>query len=217
MTSSGQAGRLPLTRDRILTVAVQIVDEHGVEGLTMRRLGAELGVEAMSIYNHLPNKAALLDGVVETVIGEIDLPPQEEDWTERLKRLGRSYRAMALRHPRCVPLLAMRPFSATPALEPVEIVFQALMEAGLDPAGSVDAYRTMASFALGYSMTEAAGAAGGGAEMSPELQEQGAALLEGYPSLAQAFPHLAGADPAAQFEYGLDVLIEGITTKLPQR
>ena len=196
---------------------MRLVDEHGVEGLTMRRLGAELGVEAMSIYNHLPNKAALLDGVVETIIGEIELPRDEADWSQRLRRLGRSYREMALRHPRCVPLLAMRPISATPALEPVEIVFEALMEAGLDAAGSVDAYRTMAAFALGFSMSEAAAATGAGAEMSTDLQEAGIAALQKYPRLAEAFPHLVGADPAAQFEYGIEVLIEGIATRLRER
>src|SRR5688572_9944964 len=176
MTSAGRAEqeRVPLTRGRILEVAVQLIDEHGIEGLTMRRLGAGLGVEAMSIYNHIPNKAALLDGIVEVLVTEIDLPSQQEDWAQRLKSLGRSYREVALRHPHCVPLLAMRPFSATPALEPVEIIFAALMEAGLDSAESVDAYRTMASFALGYSMTEAAGLLGTGAEVGSGVAAQGA-------------------------------------------
>jgi AcrR family transcriptional regulator len=209
MTSAGQGqgARSPLSRQRILETAVAIVDEEGAEALTMRRLGAALGVEAMSIYNHIPNKAALLDGIVEVVIGEIELPDGAEDWRDKIRRLGRSYRKMALRHPNFVPLLATRPFSATPALQPVEVVFAALEEAGLDARAAVDAYRLMASFALGYTMTEAAGLLGPNAVAGLGMQT---AALEDYPHLAAALPYLLDAEPQAQFEYGLDVLLQGI-------
>ncbi len=174
----------------------------------MRRLGAALGVEAMSLYNHVPNKASLLDGIVEVVVGEIEIPPAQEHWTERLKTMARSFREMALRHPNFVPLLATRPFGATPVLRPVEAVFEALSAAGLDDKEAVDAYRVLAAFALGYTMTEVAGA-------FPSQESSGSfgiqeAPIEEYPNLARVAPYLFKGDPAEQFEHGLEALIKGL-------
>jgi AcrR family transcriptional regulator len=209
MTSTETGGRLPLTRERILDAAVSLVDAEGVDALTMRKLGSELGVEAMSIYNHIPNKAALLDGIVATVVAEIEIPPHEMDWTERLRLLGRSFRAMALRHPQVIPLLALRPLRATPALEQIEVVFEALADAGAEPRQAADAYRVMADFALGFSMTEVADQLGS-ADPTEAFANIDLDDLSGYPHLLSVVPFLVDADAGAQFEFGLDVLIEGV-------
>ena len=200
--------RPPLTRDRVLKTALALVDEHGLEALTMRRLGQALGVEAMSLYNHVPNKAALLEGVVEELVGQIEIPPIRQHWTERLKTLGRSYRTVALDHPKVVPLLAMRPLSATPALRPVEAIFVALEEAGFPKQHAADAYRVMAAFAIGYTMMEAA-------ELSRDAEAGGLGIeqtdaLHQYPHLMAAAPYLLESDADNQFEFGLEILTQGL-------
>src|SRR5918999_1237962 len=90
--ATSEIGRPALTRDRVLRAAIALADREGVEAISMRRLGAELGVEAMSLYNHVPNKAALLDGMVETVINDIELPTQVDDWKACIREMAHSYR-----------------------------------------------------------------------------------------------------------------------------
>src|ERR687893_1436892 len=103
------AGRRPLSRRRVLEAAVRFADREGLGSLTMRRLGAELGVEAMSLYNHVPNKGALLDGMVEVLLGELDVPPEDEGWERRIREAYRAFRRLAHEHPNVFPLLVVRP------------------------------------------------------------------------------------------------------------
>src|SRR5215210_8896967 len=92
------AERQPLSRRRILEEAVRFADREGLEALTMRKLGAELGVEAMSLYNHVPNKSALLDGMVEVLLGEVKVSSENHDWEERIRDGYRAFRRLAHRH-----------------------------------------------------------------------------------------------------------------------
>src|ERR671933_1997998 len=93
------AGRRPLNRRRVLEAAVRFADREGLESLTMRRLGAELGVEAMSLYNHVPNKSALLDGMVEVLLNELEVPPEKLGWEERIREGYGAFRRLAHEHP----------------------------------------------------------------------------------------------------------------------
>src|SRR5215208_3670812 len=99
------AERRPLSRRRILEAAVRFVDREGLEALSMRKLGSELGVEAMSLYNHVPNKGALLDGMVEVLLGELEVPPEDEGWERRVREAYRAFRRLAHEHPNVCPLL----------------------------------------------------------------------------------------------------------------
>src|SRR5215218_3500871 len=99
------AKRRPLSRRRILEAAVRFVDREGLEALSMR----ELGVEAMSLYNHVPNKSALLDGMVEVLLGELEIPPEDEGWERRIREAYRAFRRLAHEHPNVFPLLVVRP------------------------------------------------------------------------------------------------------------
>src|SRR5215217_6386785 len=101
--------RRPLSRRRILEAAVRFVDREGLDALSMRKLGSELGVEAMSLYNHVPNKSALLDGMVEVLLGELEIPPEDEGWERRVKEAYRAFRRLAHEHPNVFPLLVVRP------------------------------------------------------------------------------------------------------------
>jgi AcrR family transcriptional regulator len=126
--SEPPSARTPLGRDRILKTAVRFIDDNGMRGLTMRRLGAELGVEAMSLYRYVPGREALLDGVVETVIGEMYDDPAvvtvpRDGWQDFLQRLAHGVRRVALAHPAAFPLVASRPPEA-PWLRPPPRVHQ---------------------------------------------------------------------------------------------
>src|SRR5688500_19101550 len=100
--------RTPLSRDRVLRAAVALAEQHGLEALTMRRLGQELGVEAMSLYRYVANKDDLLDGMVDAVFGEIELPPHDTDWRTAMRRRAISVRAALTRHPSATPLMPPR-------------------------------------------------------------------------------------------------------------
>lgn len=201
----------PLDRAAILSAAVALVDAHGLGALNMRALARELGVGTMSLYHHVPNKDALLDGMVEVLNDEIEIPdPASGPWDERARRMARSLRAVALRHPNCVPLLVTRPFSSAAALRPCEAAFQVLDEAGLGPDPAIVALRTFVAYVLGFVMMESAGFLSGvGPDRDPEE------LLElGLPHLAVIASHLADRDINADFDSGLRLVELGLVTWL---
>lgn len=207
------AHRQPLTRERVLRAAIEIVDKEGVDALSMRRLGAELGVEAMSLYNHVPNKAAVLDGIVETVISDVDLPDDISDWKECIRFISRSYRKVAVAHPNVVPLISMRPFNTIASLRPVEVGFEILKQAGFEPKAAVHAFRTIAGFTSGYSLAESGSFFG--EESDEALLSPDDLSPEEFPRLTEVAPYLAtGHDE--EFEFALDVIITGLEAKLPK-
>ena len=127
------AKRQPLSRRRILEAAVRFVDREGLEALSMRKLGSELGVEAMSLYNHVPNKSALLDGMVEVLLGELEIPPEDEGWERRIREAYQAFRRLAHEHPNVFPLLVVRPPDTMDGIWLVEEFLKTLREAGFDP------------------------------------------------------------------------------------
>ena len=201
--------RVPLDRPAILDGAIRLVDRVGLDGLNMRALAQEMGVGTMSLYHYVPNKDALLDGIVEMLQAEIEIPPTESDtWEGRAVRMAASLREVALRHPNAVPLLVTRPFASSAALRPCEAAFAILAEAGLDEEQSLVAFRTIVAYVLGFVMVESAGFFGGlGPE--PDLDELAAA---GMPRLAAMVPHLMGRDVGEDFVAGLRLVIRGAVT-----
>ncbi len=178
----------------------------------MRRLGAELGVEAMSLYNHVPNKAALLDGMVEVLINEVDLPDDITDWQACIREMARSYRRVATAHPNLVPLVATRPFNTIASLRPVEVGFEIFRVAGFDPENALHAFRTLAGFVTGYTLAETGalfGEVAGDGQLTPDDLP-----TEEFPRIREVGPHLAAADHDAEFDFGIDVLITGLEEKL---
>src|SRR5918992_4438886 len=149
--------RLPLSRRRVLEAAVRFADREGLEALSMRRLGAELGVEAMSLYNHVPNKNALLDGMVEVLLGELEIPPENGGWEERTREGYRAFRRLAHEHPNVFPLLVNRPPDTMDGVWLVEESLRTLQEAGFGRETALHALRALSSYTFGYAMAEIRG------------------------------------------------------------
>ena len=181
----------------------------------MRRLGAELGVEAMSLYNHVPNKAALLDGMVEAVLNDVDLPKDINDWQACVREMAHSYRRVANDHPNIVPLVATRPFNTIASLRPVEVGFEIFKVAGFDPESALHAFRTLAGFVTGYTLAETGALFG---EATGEGQLTPADLPESeFPRLREVGPYLASTDHDAEFDFAVDVLLTGLQAKLQDK
>ena len=129
-TDAGAAPRAPLTKERVLRAAIELADAGGVEALSMRRLAKELGVEAMSLYNHVANKDAILDGIIDAVVSEIELPPAGDDWKAAIRQSAISARNVFVRH-RWANNLQMSRQSAGPArLRHMDWMLRTLREAG---------------------------------------------------------------------------------------
>lgn len=212
--ATAEERRSGLDRATILRAAVELVDREGLAALNMRALARDLGAGTMSIYHHVPNKDALLDGITEAVIGEIEVPEASTGrWADRAVSLARSFRQICLRHPKVVPLLVTRTFTSPSALGPCEAAFGMLAEGGFEPGRALVVFRTILAYCLGFATLESAGFFGGlGPNRDPdELRSFGLVRL------ADLVPHLAGRDFAADFETGLSIVLSGVITEAAAR
>lgn len=218
------SGRGTLNHEAIIEAAVRFMDEHGILPLTMRRLGAELGVEAMALYRYLPSRDAVLDGVVDAVMVELyDDPDVHPDaaasWQDYLQRLAHGVRGVALLHPQIFPLVATRPPSA-PWLRPplrslhwAESFLDALIGSGFSDEAAVAAYRGFTSFLLGHLLLEvsALGAdVGPVPEADPDEPVQPSELLD-HPHLLRLQSELSEDRSAEEFDDSLESLLDRIT------
>jgi AcrR family transcriptional regulator len=209
--------RVPLTRARIIQAALRIMDAEGLEAVTMRRIGRDLGVEAMSLYNHVRDKDDILDGVCEEVLAEFRIP-QVESWTEAARLGAHEYRRLLLAHPNVITLMSERkgPFTNPDSLRAYEFALDLFRSAGLSEADSVKAFHTFGGYILGYVMMELGPMIGGPEDDEHVLAHQDMArLLESadLPRLREALPYIIDCDVEAQFEFGLDLLIEGLRAR----
>jgi AcrR family transcriptional regulator len=214
------SARVPLSRDRIVDAAVMFIDEQGLPGLSMRRLGAILGVEAMSLYRYVPGREQLLDAVVERIVDEMVADPDvvdrpEHGWQDFLQRLAHGIRRVALRHPNAFPLVASRPAEA-PWLRPplrslrwVEAFLVGLGDEGFSDDAVAEAYRAFTSFLLGHLLLEVAAL---GADLGPldVIEEDVDSSLAAYPAVRRLKPSLREDHSAAEFEESLENLLERI-------
>ncbi|MFF4408659.1 TetR/AcrR family transcriptional regulator C-terminal domain-containing protein [Streptomyces sp. NPDC001262] len=202
--------RAGLTRDRVLDAALALADREGRKALTMRRLGAELGVEAMTLYHHVPNKDALLDGLVERVVTEA-LPEgaQDTDWRTLLRTYAEALREGLLRHPGVLPLVAERPAVTPATLDVAERGLTVLTAAGFGLGAALDALNALTLFVVAHATAEAASrsAAEDGPGSTPWVAE-----LDGerYPLLVRAARTGAGTDDVRRFRFAVEVLIAGL-------
>jgi AcrR family transcriptional regulator len=163
--------RRGLTRAEIEEAALAIVDAEGLPALTMRRLGAELGVEGMAIYHHVPSKAALLDRVMTRVVDEVRFEPSPgEPWRAVLAGFGRAFRRALLAHPRAMPLVATRPVDPETGLRLVAPLLEPLREAGFDEERVFLAIQSVAVFVIGHVLAQTGAGGPAPEEDDPALQ-----------------------------------------------
>ncbi len=150
------AARPRLTREKVLRAALEFVDANGLAALSMHKLGAGLGVQGMSLYSHVASKEALLDGIIEAMTWEAQIPPGDgADWRDALRHLAREIRSLILRHPAAAPLLVSRPVMPTRRLEQVDAYRTLLMREGFTEDRALDVLRTVYMYAHGYALAEA--------------------------------------------------------------
>jgi AcrR family transcriptional regulator len=211
-----------VTRDVMLAAALQIIDRDGVDGLSMRRLARALDRDPMILYRHAPNKAALLDGVAEVVLAQLTVDSADPDWAGQLRAVARGYRALALAHPRVVPLLVTRPL-ATPlalrppgTLRPLEDILTLLTRSGFSGPGALHIYRALFGFLHGHVLDELQELVDNPDE-TDDLLRLGLHRLpiREFPLLRSLAPVLASYDGAAELERGLDILLTGLAATLP--
>src|SRR5580693_116314 len=218
-TNSNGDGKI--TREAMLFAALDIIDRDGADGLSMRRLARALHRDPMILYRHAPNKAALLDGVAETVLAKLTVDATDPDWVGQLRSVARNYRALALAYPHVVPLLVTRPL-ATPlalrphgTLRPLEDVLALLTRAGFTGPDALHIYRALFGFLHGHILNELQELVDNPDETDDLLRLGLHRLpLADFPLLRSLAPALAAYDGAADLERGLDLLLTGLATTL---
>jgi AcrR family transcriptional regulator len=210
--------REPLTRDRIVRTALRIMDDEGLDAVTMRRVGRDLGVEAMSLYNHVNDKEDILDGICELVLSEFRVP-EVEAWDEAARLAAREYRRLLLAHPTVITLMTerKRPFSTADSLRAYEFALDVFRTAGLSEVDSVKAFHAFGGYILGFVMMEGGLMVGGpqdDAHTRAHQEMERVIASADLPRLREALPYLIDCDADAQFEFGLDLMIEGIRARI---
>lgn len=213
-TASAPAKRGRLTRSRILATALELVDQDGLEALTMRRLADQLRVDPMSIYNYLDDKDALLDGLAEALWEQVELA-REKDWKQVLRSFAVSLRGLAHTHPQAYSLLC-RACLTEPALRTMDVSLVALARAGLDRARAAEMLRTLFSYAVGYGLLELSAATPTGSSELERLVSVTRAVPRDAPAhLVEVAQLITDCDMDYQFELGLDLILTGLERKLP--
>jgi AcrR family transcriptional regulator len=200
--------RPPLSRDRIAEAALELIDAEGMPGLSMRKLGAVLGVEAMSLYHYVRNKDDLLDAVLDRLYREIDLPAvEDEDWERTIRAGVRSFREVLLRHPAALELFATRPARSPESFSVLFWAYGRFRAFGLDLADANAALQFVVSFVMGHvwshHRTLAPLLAGDDAGMAFDLTEEEASFVQ----------HCRDVPSDDLFETGLDTVVAGLRAR----
>ncbi|HEY8731668.1 MAG TPA: TetR/AcrR family transcriptional regulator C-terminal domain-containing protein [Candidatus Limnocylindria bacterium] len=202
--------RTPLSRERIAQAALRVLDREGLDAFSMRHLGAELGVEAMAVYRHFPNKAAVLAGIVDVLLAELVIPPPSDvPWQVVFREVSRAYRALLLRHPHAIPLLAALPLSDPAAARAAGAVMAQLRAAGFDAQRALKTLATITSYVVGVAQWEV----GTAPFRAAGARESFALPADADPYLVELLPQLAEDDCDETFEFGLDVIVRGLEAR----
>ena len=207
-----------LSRDRVFTAAVKIADVDGLSALTMRSLAQELGVKPMSLYYYVRNKEEILDGIVDSVFAEIELPTVGQDWRAEVTRRASSARASLARHPWALALMETRINPGPATLRHHDSMLGTLRAAGFSLSMTAHAYALIDAYVYGFTLQEASlpfEGAESAAEVASSIMESFA--LGDYPHLvefASQYVLRPGYDFGAQFDFGLDLILDGLAVQL---
>ncbi len=212
--TSQPAPRIPLSRERVLRTAMAVADAGGLDTLTMRTLGQELGVGPMALYRHIANKDDLMDAMVDLVFAEVGLPSTVVDWKTAMRERAISVRDALLRHRWAVPLMESRLHPGPANLQHHDAVIGCLRGAGFEMSMAAHAYSALDAYIYGFALTKIALPF----ESTADIAGVAETMLQPFP--VNAYPNLAafitehamqpGYDFANEFEYGLDILLDGL-------
>ncbi|MCA9830080.1 MAG: TetR/AcrR family transcriptional regulator C-terminal domain-containing protein [Dehalococcoidia bacterium] len=210
----GVANRPALTRDRIIQRAVALADVIGVDALTIRKLAVALDVKPMSIYHYVPGREAILDGMVDVVFSEIDLPPVGAHWKAAIRQRATSARAVLLRHRWAAPLMESRTSPGPATLRHHDAVLGCFRTGGFPVEMTAHAYALLDAFIYGFALQEASLPATTGEEMASLAQAMTESMPAGdYPNLEEfTREHVLqpGYDFGQEFEFGLELILDGL-------
>jgi AcrR family transcriptional regulator len=211
--------RVPLSRERVLHAAIAVADASGVSALTIRSLAAELGVTPMSVYYYVANKSEILDGIVDDVFSEIELPPGDGDWRSEIRRRAGSTRRVLARHPWAIGLLESRKAPGPATLRHHDAMIGTLRGAGFSVEMTAHAYALLDSYVYGFALQEAA-LPFDGKDSAADVAEP---IMRGFSS--DEYPHLVelatkyilrpGYNFGDEFEYGLNVILDALARSIP--
>lgn len=205
--------RRPLTKDRVLQAAIELADEEGLDALTMRGLGAKLGFEAMSLYKHVAGKDEILDGILDRVISEIDIPIREADWKEAMRRRALSARMVFTKHSWAIGLLESGRTMGPNVLRYLDATLGSLRSAGFSIEDSAHAFWLLDSYVYGHVVQELSFTQRP-AEPTTDLPEflRGETVENDYPHLIEMEEHARSHQYSfdLEFEFGLDLILEGL-------
>jgi AcrR family transcriptional regulator len=218
LTTKPARVRVPLTRQRAFAAAVDLADQHGLGAVSMRRLAEALGVEAMSLYHHVPSKQHILDGMVEAVFAEIELPPDNLDWKPAMRLRAESVRAALTRHPWAISIMESRRSPGPATLRHHDAVIGCCRKAGFSIAMAAHAFSVLDSYIYGFVLQEV----NLPFDSSDSMDEM---LDEIMPDLsAEDYPHLVelttrhilqpGYDHAEEFDHGLGLILDGLEAQV---
>lgn len=211
--------RVPLNRERVIQAAIGLADAHGIEALTMRRLAQELGVEAMSVYHHVANKDDILDGIVQQVLEECELPAPGDPWKAAIRRAAISTHEVLVRHPWAANLVLGGAGTGVARLRYMDGILGALRRAGFSAEMTDHAYHAIDSHIMGFTLWQV-GMNLGTEENLKEMAAQFLAQLNiaEFPYLAEHIEQHLGtrvADDVGEFEFGLALILDGLERLLP--
>jgi AcrR family transcriptional regulator len=208
------ASRAPLSRELVLRAAVALADRGGIGSLSMRKLAQELGVEAMSLYHHVAGKDAILDGIVDVVFGEIELPTGEVDWKEAMRRRAVSAREALRRHPWATALMESRSTPGPANLRHHDAVLGILRKAGFSVELAAHAYSLFDAYIYGFALQETSLPF----STPEETAEVARSIMAEFP--ADQYPHLTeiavehvlqpGYDYGNEYRFGLELILDGL-------
>jgi AcrR family transcriptional regulator len=211
---SNSERRAPLSRERVLRAAIALADQSGLESLTMRRLGQELGVEAMSLYNHVARKDDILDGIVDLVLSDIEVPPTGTGWRTAMRQRAISAHEVLLAHP-WAALLIMSRFNIGPGMTRyLDATLGRLREGGFSIEGALDAWHTLDSHLYGFTLQQL--------NLPFEVEESrqvsadvlGQITAREYPHVVEVITEVMRSGREEDFEFGLDLILDGLQRNL---
>jgi AcrR family transcriptional regulator len=216
---------MQLTRERIIASAVELIEREGVDAVSMRRIAAQLGTGVMSLYNHVPSKSALLDGVAELVMSGIDFRVDPDaSWEDQVRTQARAFRQALRAYPRCAMVTVSRPATSAAELLPMEHALNLLRSAGFSEEDAVRVVRMFIGYIVGSLLREV-GVAPGLVPQRPLGQDQ--AVLQAdrpvgldpadFPQVTSMTAEIMHRDHDADFEFGLNLLVHAISELRPAR